>query len=230
MPASPAGHRCARIYQPPDLTDPDHRLTSDAPAPPALPPVMPLLAGDLSGLQSPGLLPHSREALSCLVLSLRAGGPGLLAPVASAPWCPSHSWARRYVLALKPNRVLVISPGDTLSVIAERYGHHRAGPCARRNPENWRPTKRLFTVVGDTLQPAGWSSRHTVDPCATSTRTASRDGPLVLEGRQHCVLADFTDTTNPTLREYNLTGSRAPGAEGSCRWAWWVNVPAIAQQ
>jgi len=114
--ASLAGHIGVRgIYQPPWISRPRHGNHPRTPRPHrALPPVMaPLLLGESLGPQFARCCSPQAASLSCLGLSLLLVGPGLLAPVGIGARGAVHSWARRWLLALQAQRVLVISPGDS---------------------------------------------------------------------------------------------------------------------
>ncbi|MCT0204207.1 LysM peptidoglycan-binding domain-containing protein [Synechococcus sp. CS-602] len=212
------------IYQPPDLTDPDTGITTTPPATTCFAPCDGLCwLGDLSGLQSPGLLPPQPRAellgLSLLLVGQAYGSGGIGALV-------QPQLGEKVVLALKPNRVLVISPGDTLSVIAERYGT-TVQTLRKENPE-LATYETIVTVVGDTLNLLAGRHGTTVDTLRNLNPQLLRaDGHLVLEGDTLAVLAELYDTTRPTLREYNLPDlDRYPGAE-QLPLGLVVNVPAI---
>jgi len=162
------------IYSRLDLTDPTPASPRRRPANTCFAPVNgPCWLGDLSGLQSARLLPHSRRAELLGLSLLLVARP--MAPVANRRLV-QRTAGREVVLALKPNRVLASVPDTFLSVIAERLRHHRADLCATEK------TLKLATYetdchpwLGDP-QPAGWTPRHHGfgHPAQPQPATASR--------------------------------------------------------
>ena len=75
--------------------------------------------GDLGGLTTPGSLPDQPRAVLAGVSLLLVGaayGPGGIGALVQA------ELGEAITVAIKPNRVQVIGPGDSLAVLADRYG------------------------------------------------------------------------------------------------------------
>jgi len=108
--------------------------------------------GDLAELQPDGVLPlPSRGQLAGLTVvgfgaPFGAGGAGLR----SQPLL-----GERLLGAIKPNRVLVIQPGDTLLLLAQRYGTS-ATELRRLNPELEATPIEAQLNVGDWLLIPRW--------------------------------------------------------------------------
>lgn len=119
--------------------------------PPAMalqPPVLAGVAwlGDLTALQSPGVLPNRPRALlagaSLLTVGFAYGEGGIGAELQA-------ELGEAISLVLKPNRVLVIALGDTLLTIASRFG--TTVQTLRRINSDLAPTDTVLTETGDTL-------------------------------------------------------------------------------
>ena len=75
--------------------------------------------GEMSGLTTPGSLPDQPRAVLAGVSLLLVGaayGPGGIGALVQA------ELGEAITVAIKPNRVQVIGPGDSLAVLADRYG------------------------------------------------------------------------------------------------------------
>ena len=211
-------------YQPPPVVDPDTGLPVEQ-----RPSTVQATAegicwlGDLSGLTSPGTLPLQprAELLGCSLLvvgqSYGAGGIGALV---------QPELGEKFTLAIKPNRVLVLSDGDTLFTIAERYGT-TVQTLRKVNPELER-YETITTAEGDTLHLLAGRHGTTVETLRKLNPSLLRaDGHTVVEGDTLTTLAALYDTTKTTLRNYNLPDLyRYPGSE-QLPLAMVVNVPAI---
>jgi len=115
--------------------------------------------GDLSLLQTPGVLPHSPRAVlagASLLMIGQAYGPGGIGLQVQPELGEAISFA------LKPNRVLVIETGDSLNLIAERYGT-TVQTLRAVNPDLAQQGP-ITTAAGDTLS---------VLPDATARRSIS---------------------------------------------------------
>ncbi len=190
------------VFQPapePDPLDPSQSLT---PRPMALqPPVSSGIAwlGDLHQLQSPGVLPPDPRALlagcSLLTAGFPFGGGGIGLELQEA-------LGEAISFVLKPNRVLVLRPGDNLQGIADRYGT-TVTTLRRINPD-LAPLETIQTATGDTLLIL--AGRH-----GTTVEWLRENNPTLLRWGSHTTVAGDTlqrmaeiyFTTPPTLRQYN---------------------------
>ena len=167
--------------------------------------------GDLSAAsQSPGVLPLAAARRVCW-LQPAGGRPGLRPRWHRALVQPELG--EKFSLAIKPNRVLVLGPGDTLNSIAERYGTTVPTP-AQVNPE-LADLRDDHHRGGRHAQPAGRSPRHhRRDPAQAQPVAAARRWPHGGSGDTLLLLAELYDTTKTTLRNYNLPDLyRYPGSE-----------------
>ncbi len=102
--------------------------------------------GDLSGLTTAGSLPNQPRSVLAGVSLLLVGaayGPGGIGALLQAELGEAIS------VAIKPNRVQVIGPGDTLAVLASRYGT-TVEALRPVNPE-LQDLKTIATAKGDSL-------------------------------------------------------------------------------
>ena len=155
--------------------------------------------GDLSVLHSPGVLPLQPRAqlVGCSLLTVGfpfgEGGIGALTQ-------PQLGEALEFVL--KPQRVLATEPGDTLQLIADRYGT-TVQTLRDLNP-NLLPEDTVLTEEGDTLLSLAGEYGTTVDWMMANNPDVHRWGVhVVLEGETLRILADLYDTTTASLRHYN---------------------------
>ncbi|TVS06912.1 MAG: LysM peptidoglycan-binding domain-containing protein [Cyanobium sp. PLM2.Bin73] len=180
--------------------------------------------GDLSLLQSPGVLPaepHGLLAGTSLVLAggnYGAGGIG-------AEVQPELGEAISIVVKL--NRVLVIDPGDTLLSIAERYGE-TVQSLRLHNPPLQAPTT-VLTVAGDT--PSRLAGRHgtTVTVLRRLNGWLRQQLELIAaEGDNVEELAARYGLTTPVLREANAPELDAYGFDDPLPAGMVLRAPAIA--
>ena len=164
--------------------------------------------GDLGGLTRPGSLPDQPRAVLAGVSLLLVGaayGPGGIGALLQA------ELGEAITVAIKPNRVQVIGPGDSLAVLAARYGTSIEA-IRQVNPE-LQDLKPIAAVKGDSLyRLAGWYG--------TSTGTLRQDNPalmqafdyLVAEGDTIANLASRQQETVSALRLFNPQLSRYPAS------------------
>jgi hypothetical protein len=165
--------------------------------------------GDLAQLSPEGGLPNGGRAqfAGCLVQHFGAdygpGGIGLLT---------QPLLGEAIQLLLRPHSVLVLRPGDTLSLLAERYGTTVA-TLRRLNPQ-LESTQTITTVEGDSL--AVLAGRHGT----TETRLRSLN-PLLMasepyetsEGETMSAVAAEQQLSLTLLRQFNPDFSSWPRDE-----------------
>ena len=155
--------------------------------------------GDLNGLTTPGALPDQPRAVLAGVSLLLVGaayGPGGIGALVQA------ELGEAITVAIKPNRVQVIGPGDTLAVLVDRYGT-TVEALRQVNPE-LQELKTIATAKGDSLYRL--AGRY-----GTSTGTLRQDNPalmqsvpyLVAEGDTLANLASRQQETVSALRLFN---------------------------
>jgi len=164
--------------------------------------------GDLTGLTTPGSLPDQPRAVLAGVSLLLVGasyGPGGIGALLQAELGEAIS------VAIKPNRVQVIGPGDTLAVLANRYGT-TIEALRLANPE-LQDLKTIAAVKGDSLY---WlAGRY-----GTSTGALRQDNPalmqavpyLVADGDTLANLASRQQETVSVLRLFNPQLARYPAS------------------
>jgi len=144
--------------------------------------------GELSGLTSPGSLPEQPRAVLAGVSLLLVGaayGPGGIGSLLQA------ELGEAITVAIKPNRVQVIGPGDSLAVLADRYGT-TVEALRLMNPE-LQDLKPIAAVRGDSLY---WlAGRY-----GTSTGTLRQDNPALMESVPYLV-ADGDTLANLASRQ-----------------------------
>lgn len=152
--------------------------------------------GSLSELQSPGLLPpSSRGQLAGLTVTEFAGpyGAGGIGSLAQP------LLGERLELVLKPNRIALVQPGDTLLLLAERYG--TTAEALRSLNSDISATSVISTAEGDTLN--GLAELH-----GTTVAWLLRpEGHTVTAGETLTSVAQLYGTTRTTLRKLNPTYS-----------------------
>ncbi|TVS03624.1 MAG: LysM domain-containing protein [Cyanobium sp. PLM2.Bin73] len=155
--------------------------------------------GDLTALQSPGVLPPQPRAhlLGCSLLTVGfpfgEGGIGALVQ-------PQLGEALDFVL--KPQRVIATEPGDTLAGLAERYGT-TVQTLRNLNPF-LLPLDTVLTEVGDTLLTLAGEYGTTVEWLMENNPDVHRFGiHVTVEGDTLKSLAEVYLTTPKTLRKYN---------------------------
>lgn len=164
--------------------------------------------GDLSGLTSPCSLPDQPRAVLAGVSLLLVGaayGPGGIGALLQA------ELGEAITVAIKPNRVQVIGPGDTLVVLASRYGT-TVEALRQVNPE-LQDLKAIATVKDDS--PYRLAERY-----GTSTGTLRQDNPALMESVHYLVadgdtlasLASRQQETVSALRLFNPKLARYPAS------------------
>ena len=164
--------------------------------------------GDLSGLTTPGSLPDQPRAVLAGVSLLLVGaayGPGGIGALLQA------ELGEAITVAIKPNLVQVIGQGDTLAVLAARYGTTLEA-LRQVNPE-LQDLKTIAAAKGDSLY--GLAGRY-----GTSTGSLRQDNPalmqsvpyLVAEGDTLANLASRQQETVSALRLFNPQLARYPAS------------------
>ena len=164
--------------------------------------------GDLNGLTTPGALPDQPRAVLAGVSLLLVGaayGPGGIGALLQA------ELGEAITVAIKPNRVQVICPGDTLAVLADRYGT-TIESLRQVNPE-LQDLKGIATAKGDSLYRL--AGRY-----GTSTGSLRQDNPDLMQSVPHLVadgdtlanLASRQQETVSTLRLFNPQLARYPAS------------------
>jgi LysM repeat protein len=165
--------------------------------------------GDLSLLQTPGVLPLSPRAVfagASLLMIGQAYGPGGIGLQVQPELGEAISFA------LKPNRVLVLESGDSLNLIAERYGT-TVQTLRAVNPDLAQQGP-ITTAAGDTLNVL--AARH-----GTTVDFLRKLNPSLLRAEGHTTAAGDTlkqlaidyDTTVDWLRLYNPDYDRWPRSD-----------------
>jgi LysM repeat protein len=178
--------------------------------------------GPLSLLENPGVLPDSARALftgaSALLYGHHygSGGIGLLT---------QPLLGERIALVLKPHRVLVITAGDTLQIIATRYG--TTVQTLRSINPRLLSLSEILTAAGDTLTLLAGRYGTTVEYLRLKNPQLLRaDGHTTIAGDTLKSVAIEYDTTVDTLRLYNPDYDRTPRSE-PLPIGVVLNVPAI---
>jgi LysM repeat protein len=164
--------------------------------------------GDLTGLTIPGSLPDQPRAVLAGVSLLLVGaayGPGGIGALLQP------ELGEAITVAIKPNRVQVIGPGDSLTVLAARYATSIEA-MRQVNPE-LQDLKTIAAVKGDSLYRL--AGRY-----GTSTGTLRQDNPalmkavpyLVAEGDTLANLASRQQETVSALRLFNPQLVRYPAS------------------
>jgi LysM repeat protein len=164
--------------------------------------------GDLSGLTIPGSLPDQPRAVLAGVSLLLVGaayGPGGIGALLQAELGEAIS------VAIKPNRVQLIGPGDSLAVLAARYGTTTEA-LRQVNPE-LQDLKAVTAAKGDSLYRL--AGRY-----GTSTGALRQDNPalmqsipyLAAEGDTLANLASRQQETVSALRLFNPQLARYPAS------------------
>ena len=155
--------------------------------------------GEMGGLTTPGLLPDQPRAVLAGVSLLLVGaayGPGGIGALLQA------ELGEAITVAIKPSRVQVIGPGDSLALLAARYGT-TIEALRQVNPE-LQDLKPIATPQGDSLYRL--AGRY-----GTSTGALRQDNPalmqsdpyLVAEGDTIANLASRQQETVSALRLFN---------------------------
>ena len=165
--------------------------------------------GDLALLQTPGLLPSSPRAVfagASLLMIGQAYGPGGIGLQVQPELGEAISFA------LKPNRVLVLEAGDSLKLLAERYGT-TVQTLRAVNPDLAQQGP-ITTAAGDTLNVLAARHGSTVDFLRKQNPSLLRsNGHTTTAGDTLKALAVQYDTTVDWLRHYNPDFERWPRSE-----------------
>jgi LysM repeat protein len=164
--------------------------------------------GEMDGLTTPGSLPDQPRAVLAGVSLLLVGaayGPGGIGALLQA------ELGEAITVAIKPNRVQVIGPGDTFSVLAARYG--TTVEALRQVSPELQDLKTIAAVKGDSLYCL--AGRY-----GTSTGALRQDNPalmqavpyLVADGDTLANLASCQQETVSTLRLFNPQLARYPAS------------------
>ena len=164
--------------------------------------------GDLSGLTTPGSLPDQPRAVLAGVSLLLVGlayGPGGIGALLQP------ELGEAITVAIKPNRVQVIGPGDSLAVLAARYGT-TSEALRQVNPE-LQDLKAIAAAKGDSLYRL--AARY-----GTSTGSLRQDNPALMQSVPHLVahgdtlanLASRQQETVNALRLFNPELARYPAS------------------
>jgi LysM repeat protein len=131
----------------------------------------------------------------------------------------------KVTFALKPNRVYVLHAGDTLNLIAARFG--TTVPTLRRENTDLEKLQTILTSPGDTLNFLAGTYGTTVETLRKHNPELLRaDGHTVVAGDTIALIAQLYDTTNRTIRKYNPVLAETPSSE-PLPIGMVVNVPAI---
>jgi len=164
--------------------------------------------GDLGGLTIPGSLPDQPRAVLAGVSLLLVGaayGPGVIGALLQA------ELGEAITVAIKPNRVQVIGPGDSLTVLAARYATSIEA-MRQVNPE-LQDLKPIAAVKGDSLYRL--AGRY-----GTSTGSLRQGNPALMQAVDHLVavgdtlanLANRQQETVSALRLFNSQLARYPAS------------------
>jgi LysM repeat protein len=164
--------------------------------------------GEMGGLTTPGALPDQPRALLAGVSLLLVGaayGPGGIGALLQA------ELGEAITVAIKPNRVQVIGPGDTLVVLASRYGT-TVEALRQVNPE-LQDLKTIATAKDESLYRL--AGRY-----GTSTGSLRQDNPALMQSVPHVVadgdtlsnLASRQQETVSALRLFNPQLARYPAS------------------
>ena len=178
--------------------------------------------GEMDELTTPGSLPDQPRAVLAGVSLLLVGaayGPGGIGALVQA------ELGEAITVAIKPNRMQVIGPGDSLAVLAARYGT-TIEALRQVNPE-LQDLKAVTAVKGDSLYRL--AGRY-----GTSTGALRQDNPalmqsvpyLVAEGDTLANLASRQQETVSALRLFNPQLARYP-ASGVLPAGVVIHLPAI---
>jgi LysM repeat protein len=164
--------------------------------------------GEMGGLTTPGSLPDQPRAVLAGVSLLLVGaayGPGGIGSLLQA------ELGEAITVAIKPNRVQVIGPGDTLVVLASRYGT-TVEALRQVNPE-LQDLRAIAAAKGDSLYRL--AGRY-----VTSTGALRQDNPALMQAVDYLVangdtlanLANRQQETVSALRLFNPQLSRYPAS------------------
>jgi LysM repeat protein len=164
--------------------------------------------GDLSGLTTPGLLPDQPRAVLAGVSLLLLGaayGPGGIGALLQA------ELGEAITVAIKPNRVQVIGSGDTLAVLASRYGT-TIEALRQVNPE-LQDLKPIAAAKGDSLYLLAGRYGTSTGALRQENSALMQSLPYVVaDGDTFANLASRQQETVSALRLFNLQLARYPAS------------------
>ena len=164
--------------------------------------------GDLGGLTTPGSLPDQPRAVLAGVSLLLVGaayGPGGIGTLLQA------ELGEAITVSIKPNRVQVIGPGDTLAVLASRYGT-TVEALRQVNPE-LQDLKAIATAKGDSLYRLAVRYGTNIGSLRQDNYALMQSVPyLVAEGETLANLASRQQETVSALRLLNPQLARYPAS------------------
>jgi LysM repeat protein len=165
--------------------------------------------GDLALLQPEGVLPNAARAqfAACRVQHFGArygsGGIGLLL---------QPLLGEAIELVLSPHRVLVLRPGDTLTLLAGRYGT-TVQTLRRYNPQ-LDSQQTIQTISGDSLTLLAGRHGTTVDTLRRLNPGLRAAAPeITVAGDTLVIVARRCETSVAVLRDYNPDYTRWPQHE-----------------
>jgi hypothetical protein len=166
--------------------------------------------GDLDALQSPGVLPLQPRAQLCGCSLLTAGfpyGEGGIGRLVQP------QLGEAIDLVLKPQRVIVLEPGDTLLALAQRYG--TTVQTLRNTNPLVLPLALHLTSAGDSVLSLAGVYGTTVEWIMANNDNLQRFGVhTVQEGDTLSAVARQYASSTRTIRNYNApTYDLWPGSE-----------------
>ena len=164
--------------------------------------------GDLGGLTTPGSLPDQPRAVLAGVSLLLVGaayGPGGIGALLQAELGEAIS------VAIKPNRVQVIGPGDSLAVLAARYGRTIEG--LRQTNLELQDLKGIAAAKGDSLYRLAGRYGTSTGALRQDNLALMQAAPyLVADGDTLANLASRQQETVSALRLFNPQLARYPSS------------------
>ena len=219
------GYLCRAALLPPRTTDPWDWLAKELPwQEPGLRAVLEQAAGlrstievpaeglcwfgDLNGLTTPGALPDQPRAVLAGVSLLLVGaayGPGGIGSLLQA------ELGEAITVAIKPNRVQVIGYGDSLAVLAARYGTTIEG--LRQVNLELQDLKGIAAAKGDSLYRLAGRYGTSTGALRQDNSVLMQSVPyLVVDGDTLANLASHQQETVSALRLFNPQLARYPAS------------------
>ncbi len=164
--------------------------------------------GDLSGLTTPGSLPDQPRAVLAGVSLLLVGaayGPGGIGALLQA------ELGEAITVAIKPNRVQVIGAGDSLAVLAARYG--TTSEALRQVNSELQDLKGIAAAKGDSLYKLAGRYGTSIGSLRQDNSALMQSVPyLVAEGDTLANQASRQQETVSALRLFNPQLARYPAS------------------